>query len=102
MLFWPDLATCHYGKSAKEFYNENGVNIVPKNHNPPNCPELRPVETYWAHIKKKLKNMRCEAPDINIFKRKWNIAANSITEEDVRNLMKHVNTKVRKFYRNAV
>ena len=38
VLFWLDLATCHYGKLNREWYKENGVNIVPKNANPPNCP----------------------------------------------------------------
>lgn len=38
-LFWPDLASCHYSKDVLEWYEANKINFVPKNMNPPNCPE---------------------------------------------------------------
>lgn len=51
-LFWPDLASCHYSKKVLEWYNANNINFVPKALNPPNCPELRPIERLWANIKR--------------------------------------------------
>ena len=30
VLFWPDLASCHYGKKAMEWYAANNVQVVPK------------------------------------------------------------------------
>ena len=44
VLFWPDLDTIHYSKDAQKFYDDNGVMLVPKKMNPPNCPELCPIE----------------------------------------------------------
>ena len=44
VLFWPDLASCHYGKKAMEWYAANSVQVGPKDKNPPNTPELRPIE----------------------------------------------------------
>lgn len=51
-FFWPDLASCHYSKGTLKWYEDNKVDFVPKEANPPNCPELRPVERYWALLKK--------------------------------------------------
>jgi len=45
-FFWPDLASCHYSKAAMEWFSSNGVTLVPKEVNPPNCPELRPIKKY--------------------------------------------------------
>ena len=36
-----------------ERYEQNDVNFMPKIANPPNCPELRAIEIYWAIIKQK-------------------------------------------------
>ena len=53
---WPDLATCHYSKMFIEWYQTNKVKFVPKDANPSNCPELRPIERYWALVKKTYKD----------------------------------------------
>ena len=55
VLFWPDLATIHYSKDAQQFYDDNGVMLVPKKMNPPNCPELRPIEKILGHHKKEIE-----------------------------------------------
>lgn len=44
VMFWPDLASCHYSKEVLEWYAANNVNFVAKEINPPNCPEFRPIE----------------------------------------------------------
>lgn len=54
-IFWPDLATCHYAKDTLQWYQDNKVIFVPKLCNPPNCPELRPIEKFWAIMKQMLK-----------------------------------------------
>lgn len=54
-LFWPDLATCHYSRRTIAWYEENNVAFVPKEMNPPNSPNFRPIERYWAITKKYFK-----------------------------------------------
>lgn len=71
-IFWPDLASCHYSRSTIEWYRTNQVNFVPKDINPPNCPELRPIERYWAIMKTKLRMTTKEAKGIEDLKKKWN------------------------------
>ena len=56
-IFWPDLASCHYSKQTVAWMDEN-VKFVPKDINPPNVPQARPIEngsTYVTH-KKNLYN----------------------------------------------
>lgn len=51
-VFWPDLASAHYAKTVVAWYNENNINFVPKMINPANLPEVRPIEDFWAYLKR--------------------------------------------------
>ena len=50
-VFWPDLASSHYAKTVQNYLMEKKVTFVPKNDNPANVPEARPIEDFWAIIK---------------------------------------------------
>ena len=96
-VFWPDLASIHYCKLAMERYKKNNVKFVPKTENPPNCPELRVTEKYWAIIKRKMKKTKklCRnIKDIKIFKK----ASNSFDSYSVQ-LMVTTKAKARNFIR---
>lgn len=95
--FWPDLASCHYGKRALEWYANNDIHFVPRDANPPNCPELRPVERYWAMVKKEMKNTGKMSKDMADFKRKWNICSKKVTETTIKTLMDGIPEKVNRF-----
>lgn len=98
-IFWPDLASSHYANSTLEELKTMGVELVPKELNPPNCPQLRPIEKYWAICKRNMFNQGGVAEDLKEFKKKWTRAAKKVTEEVVQNLMRGVLQKVRNFYR---
>jgi hypothetical protein len=85
--FWPDLASCHYSKSTMKFYEDNNIDVVPKNFNPPNSPELRPIERYWAIMKAKLfKNGGVVKTTAELLQR-WNRYAATVTNSSVQGLM---------------
>ncbi len=48
VLFWPDLARCHYGLQVLEYLEENGIHYVREQDNPQNCPQARPIERLWS------------------------------------------------------
>lgn len=50
-LFWPDLASAHYAKKVISYFGEKNINFVTKCDNPPNVPELRPIEDFWGILK---------------------------------------------------
>ena len=52
--FWPDGATAHYGKQSIDAYNMNDIKYVKRQENPPNVPQLRPIELFWAHLKSRV------------------------------------------------
>jgi len=99
-FFWPDLASCHYSKVAKEWFESNAVNLVPRECNPANCPELRPIERYWALIKRELKEMNVEAANIKDFREKWRIASKKIKESSIIALMGGIEEKLKAFCNN--
>lgn len=81
VVFWPDLASCHFAKNVKEWYEAEGLFVVPRECNPPNTPEIRPIETYWAIIK---SNYYCAA---------------TVSKDDVQRLMAGIRSKVRRLVR---
>lgn len=98
VVFWPDLASCHYSKATMEWYAKNKIMFVPKEKNPPNCPELRPIERYWALVKRSMKKSGGVSSDIKAMTRTWNKHASKITKEGVQKLMGGIKTKTRKFF----
>jgi len=96
-FFWPDLATCHYSRASLKWFEDNNISLVPKEANPPNCPELRPIERYWALVKRKLKETKSEAKDIIHFRDKWKVAAKKVPEATIKALMAEMSEKLTKF-----
>lgn len=99
-VFWPDLASCHYGSKALQWYEEKNINFVPKAMNPPNCPNLRPIERFWAIIKAKLRKNGRSTDSKEQFRRDWNRVTKSFDQDAVRSLMSTFRQKVRKLARN--
>lgn len=100
-LFWPDLASIHYAKDTLSFYQANDINFVPKQDNPPNSPELRPIERFWAIIKSYLKTSGKVVTTPQQMILQWNNATKYYGESLVTRLMSNIKMKVVKFYRNT-
>ena len=94
----PDLASCHYAKDVLEWYKANVVHVVPKEVNPPNCPELRPIERCWALVKRELSQYEQKATSIEKFRKSWTEAAKSVEEKFARTLIAGVNLEVHSLF----
>jgi len=99
-FFWPDLASCHYSKATLEWHESNGVVLVPKTANPPNCPELRPIERYWALVKRQLKENKKPAKSLADFKIKWKQASGKVNRTTIKSMMEGVPEKIKAFCQN--
>ena len=53
-VFWPDLASAHYSNRSLEEMERLSIDVVPKSANPPNVPQLRPIENFWSNLKRKI------------------------------------------------
>lgn len=51
-IFWPDLASAHYANSVLNYLKTNEVKFLPKIDNPANVPKARPIEDFWANLKR--------------------------------------------------
>ena len=54
IVFWPELASSHYAKKSLEEMKRLTIPVVPKDSNPPNIPQLRPIENFWANLKRRI------------------------------------------------
>lgn len=99
--FWPDLASCHYARSTMAWYEDNQVAVITKDLNPPNCPQLRPIEKYWAIVKRSLNKTGGAANNKASMYQKWNKAAAEVTPKGVQVLMGSIKKKVREFIRST-
>lgn len=93
LLFWPDLATAHYARETQEFLNSKNITFVAKDMNPSNCPQLRPIEKYWALMKTQLRKYCPSAISDEDFKRKWLKFSKNISCDIVQNLMGSIKKK---------
>ena len=99
--FWPDLASSHYSRKTMNWYRNNHVDVIPKSHNPPNCPEFRPVEKYWAIVKQKMKKVRAVIKSETAMLNQWNIYSGKVSDETVHIMMGGIKKKVRRFLRTG-
>ena len=50
-VFWSDLASVHYAKIILDYLEDKQVEIVPREDNPPNLPECRPIKNFWSILR---------------------------------------------------
>ena len=98
-LFWPDLASCHYSAVTRAWYLKEKVKFVEKDMNPPNCPELRAIERYWAIIKSMLKKDGRVIKTVQGMRRKWIQTSSKMPSHIVQKLMMSSKKNLRKFVR---
>jgi hypothetical protein len=97
VLFWPDLATCHYANLVKEYLTEKKVNFVQKQENPPNVPQARGIEKFWAECKR-LYHLRSKTPkNLQGFKLVWAKISKEAARNSGRAVMDHAYNYLKQF-----
>lgn len=96
VIFWPDLASAHYANRVLERLEQEGVEVIAKKKNPPNLPQARGIERYWALVKAEYQK-RIEPPKhLAGFKRMYQNDAAKVSEQSVQKVMKSSVAKLRK------
>jgi hypothetical protein len=82
------------------WYEANHVAVVPKELNPPNCPEFRPIENYWSIVKGIFKKTRAAIADVKTMLAHWQKCAAKVERSLVQKMMGSIKGKVRDYIRN--
>ncbi len=72
------------------------INVVPKDSNPPNVPQLRPIETFWANLKRKVYKNGWTASSTDELIKRIKKELKKIPVEDFQSLFRGLKTKIRK------
>ena len=102
IIFWPDLATAHYAQVCLEFLESHDIPYVSKDDNPPNCPEVRPIEQYFAILKQKVYAKNWSAENRNQLIGRIKRCAKEIPRETYQSLFRNLKTKIRKASTNGL
>lgn len=101
VLFWPDLATSHYGHEVLQYLNQKGVQFVDKEFNPQNCPQARPIETLWSILKNMVYDEGWEAKTIDQLQRRIARKLKEIDMKVVQNMFSGIRKQLRKIADNG-
>ena len=93
-VFWPDLASSHYAEDSLDFMIENGINHVDKPDNPANCPELRPIENFWALIKAKVYEGGWEAENVEQLEQRIRLCMKNFDKSTIQRLVGSINKRL--------
>lgn len=95
ILFWPDLASCHYAKKTLEWLNTKNIPFVPKYANPPNVPKARPIEDFWGLLCQKVYEHGWEAKSTEELKKKIKSSVKKIDMNVVQSMIGGIKHKIR-------
>ena len=101
-VFWPDLASSHYSKKTLAFLDDQNVTFVPKNLNPANLPECRPIERFWYQLKAEVYKEGWKADNCKVLERKIRSCVKKFDKERLASLFEGVRPKIRYVGRNGV
>ena len=102
VVFWLDLAACHYGKISTEFMEKERLYFVKRHQNTPNAPQIRPIEQYWGILKQKVyqNNWSAQSREQLIARIKW--AVKQIDPEIITKMFDHLPSKIRRAQENGL
>ena len=86
-LFWPDLASAHYARLTMDTFAELAIKVVPKENNPPNVPQLRPIEDFWGLLKDRVYKNGWKSETHRQLKQRIKLCLGQIDMEVVTNMM---------------
>jgi hypothetical protein len=96
VLFWPDLASSHYSKIVTKYLEDNSIKFVEKKFNPQNCPQARPIETFWSILSNMVYAQGWEAKSILQLKARISKKLREIDMNVVQSMFSCVKTQLRK------
>lgn len=101
-VFWPDKASSHYAKTVTDYLDANNIQYIPKDLNPANLPESRPIEDFWAKLKRKVYKQDWCAENVTQLKQRIRYCLQNIDKEFVQCLAGKVHQRLDFIRRHGV
>ena len=96
IVFWPDLATCHYHKDVITWLANEQITTITKQQNPPNAPAIRPIENFWGSLKQAVYDGNWRASTKKQLIRRIRQKVREVDVQVCQRLMSTLKTKVRR------
>jgi transposase len=97
-LFWPDKASSHYARATQDFLAENNIPLVPRNVNPTNLPQCRPIEDYFGQLAQKVYEGGWSADSTEQLRRRILQIIRTMDSSSVQCKCGHIRGELRKCY----
>jgi hypothetical protein len=94
--FWPDKASSHYARETLEFLAKNNIQFVPKERNPTNLPQCRPIEDYFGQLDTLVYKDGWRAKDLDELENRIRLCIRKVNKEAVQASCASIKTKLRK------
>lgn len=101
-VFWPDLASAHYAKTVTNYLDHNGIRYVQKEDNPPNVPEIRPIEDFWSILKGMVYKNNWRAKTLHQLRLRISKCLREINKAKIQRIMSSIGRKLRAMHENGV
>jgi hypothetical protein len=88
--------SAHHAKDKLVRLEEIKIDYVSKEENPPNVPQIRPIENFWANLKRKVYSNNYRPKHEKCVMAKIRKELKSIETTGIRKAMKKVPAKTRK------
>lgn len=105
-VFWPDKASAHYAKRTQEFLTRKNIPFVPKERNPTNLPQCRPVEDLFGKLASEVYKNNWKASNLRELKNRIRLCLRKMDMTGVQRSCKGIRTSLRRvaehgpFYEN--
>ncbi|CAF3544917.1 unnamed protein product [Rotaria socialis] len=90
------LPSSHYANKTTRWLHEQNIKFVPKQDNPPNVPQARPIEDFWSILAGKVYEGGWESKTELQLKRRIYQKIKEIDMNVVQHMMMSIRTKLRK------
>lgn len=94
-VFWPDKASSHYANKTLEFLSDNNIPFVPKDRNPTNLPQCRPVEDFFGQLSALVYQHGWKANSIKQLKTRIKKCLKEVDTTGVQRACSNIRTKLR-------
>jgi hypothetical protein len=102
IVFWPDLASAHYSNKVQQYLRAKNIEYVPKEHNPANVPELRPIVDFWSELKRLVYANNWKAENLDQLRNRIEYSIKKIDQDRVHRLGASTFTRVDRIRRHGM